>query len=80
MKIIEDTVWLELRCDACGVLFQAEPDDVTSRPNIDYEGDEVGRIPVVECPKCGKQHDIPSAKVTAKIRKIAETKHKKKDD
>ena len=80
MKIINDTIWWESVCVACGATCQAEPNDVTSRPNVDCDGDEVGRIPVVECGKCGKQHDVPDEKITEKIMKIARRKGRHTDE
>ncbi len=74
MKVIEEHVWHEFACIACKSVCQAEPEDVDSRPNIDCDGDEVGRIFIVQCGKCGKNHDLPSRKVTDKIRAIAKAK------
>lgn len=71
MKIIKDTIWWIFKCRACKAVCQAEPEDVTFRPNVDCDGDTVGYICVVECGKCGKPRDVPSSKVTDKIRKIA---------
>lgn len=67
MKIIQDKVWWEFVCTACGVTLQAEPDDVKPRPIYD-SGDLVGTFPMVECPKCGKIHDIPDNLVTQRLR------------
>ena len=52
MKILEDTVWWVFTCTACGAKCEAEPADVTDRPSVDCDGDEVGRVVVVECGKC----------------------------
>jgi hypothetical protein len=74
MKVTEEKVWWEFTCKTCGSKCEAEPNDVTSRPTTDCDGDVVDYICVVECGKCGKQHDVPSRKVTAKIEKIAADK------
>lgn len=74
MKVVTEKVWWEFKCKACGSKCQAEPEDVTSRPNTDCEGDTVGHICVVECGKCGKQHDVPARKVTNKIKEIVASK------
>ena len=67
MKVISAPVWWEFTCKACSAVCQAEPADVTKRPNIDCDGDVVGQIPVIECGRCGKQHDVPSAKKTNNV-------------
>ena len=77
MKVLEAPVWWEFTCQACGALCQAEPKDVVSRPNIDYEGDTIGHICVVECGRCGKQRDVPKKLLTEKIEKIAARKRRK---
>lgn len=76
MKVVDEKVWWQFVCKACGSTCQAEPDDVTSRPNIDYEGDTVGYICVVECGKCGKRHDVPAKKITERIEAIARNKRR----
>lgn len=77
MKVIDEKIWWEFVCRACGSTCQAEPEDVTSRPNTDCDGDVVGHICVVECGKCGAQHDVPTRKVTEKIEGIAARKRKR---
>lgn len=74
MKVLKEEIWWKFTCTACKSLCQAEPEDVTSRPNVDCDGDTVGHICVVECGKCGKEHDVPRNKVTGKIEKIAADK------
>ena len=77
MKVIKDKVWWVFTCKACGVKCQAEPTDVTDRPNLDHEGDEIGRIVVVECGKCGKERDVPARLLTHKLEVIARDKRNK---
>ena len=67
MKVISAPVWWEFTCKKCSAVCQAEPADVTKRPNIDCDGDVVGQIPVVECGRCGAQHDVPATKRTPRI-------------
>lgn len=74
MKIIDEKPWWMFTCEACGTKCEAEPNDVTSRPNVDCDGDVVGYICVVECGKCGKEHDVPEKMVTEKIKNIAKSK------
>lgn len=74
MKVVVEKIWWEFPCKSCGSKCQAEPEDVSSRPNIDCDGDAVGSIPIVECGKCGKEHDVPQAKITPKIEGIAAQK------
>ena len=76
MKVISAPVWWEFTCKACAAVCQAEPADVTTRPNIDCDGDVVGHIPVVECGRCGSQHDVPRAKRTPNKRKRKKFKAK----
>ncbi len=76
MKIIKDTIWWKFTCRVCKAKLQAEPDDVTGRPNIDSDGDKVGVIPVVACEKCGAIRDVPDRKITPLIRQIAIRKYR----
>ncbi len=76
MKILNEKVWWEFVCLCCGSTCQAEPSDVTGRPSVDSDGDTVGYICVVECGKCGKEHDVPFKKVTAKVERIAKDKRR----
>ena len=77
MKVTQAPIWWEFVCGACGAHCQAEPEDVVSRPSVDCDGDVVGRICVVECGRCGKQHDVPVYLLTQKIEKIAKGKRSK---
>lgn len=77
MKVKANTVWWAFTCRVCGAECEAEPTDVTDRPNIDIDGDTVGYICVVECGRCGKEHDVPHDKVTAKIEGIAANKRRR---
>ena len=74
MKILKKEIWWIFDCKSCKSKCQADPKDVTSRENIDREGDCVGHICVVECGVCGAQHDVPEEKLTPKIEKIAAKK------
>lgn len=76
MEVLEEKVWWEFTCRACSSRCRAEPSDVTSRPNIDCDGDTVGRICVVECGRCGKERDVPFRKVTKRIEEIATSKRR----
>lgn len=78
MKVLEQPIWLQFTCEACGAVCEAEPEDVTYRPNVDHEGDVVGHICVVECGRCGKEHDVPGKLVTQKIRDIASDKRRRR--
>jgi uncharacterized Zn finger protein len=80
MKVINDKIWWEFVCTACGVTCQAEPEDVSVRGNFDCDGDRVGWIEVVECGKCGKPHDVPHNLVTPKITRIAVSKRPKSNN
>lgn len=78
MKVIKEEVWWQFTCSVCKSVCQAEPNDADSRPNIDHEGDEIGRIYTVKCGKCGKDMDIPHDKITGKIEQIAQRKLKRR--
>lgn len=78
MKVVEEKVWFEFTCKACGSKCQAEPNDITARDNVDCDGDVVGDICVVECGKCGKERDVPFRKVTRKIEEIAASKRRRR--
>ena len=78
MKVVNDTVWWEFKCVACNVTCQAEPDDVTYRDLADDDkSDHLGIVCVVECGKCGKEHDVPAEKLTKKIEDIAIKKYQR---
>ncbi|MDP3769748.1 MAG: hypothetical protein U1A25_02555 [Candidatus Sungbacteria bacterium] len=74
MKMVEEGIWFEFVCPSCKSKYQAEPQDATTRPNYDRDGDCVGHIYVVTCGKCGQYIDLPSRKITEKIRQIADNK------
>ena len=76
MKIIDKKVWWEFVCETCGSTCQADPEDVTSRPQLDHDSDEVGLIPTVECGACGKSHDVPAEKITGKVEGIIRNKRR----
>lgn len=78
MKVVEAPIWWQFECRSCHAKCEAEPKDVTGRANIDSDGDVVGVIPVVECGRCGKEHDVPDALLTEKIETIAEKKYKRR--
>lgn len=79
MKIVNDTIWWEFECVACHVTCQAEIDDVTyrDRKSNDFKSDHLGLVCVVECGKCGKEHDVPAEKMTKKIERIAIDKYQR---
>ena len=77
MKILNDKVWWEFVCTACGVTCQAEPGDIKPR-DIVSDGDPVGTYPMVECGKCGMPHDVPDNLVTPRLRRIADEMDRKK--
>jgi transcription elongation factor Elf1 len=79
MKILVQKVWWIFTCKVCKSKCQAEPGDVTARPNTDSEGDVVGYIPVVACGHCGKERDVPANKLTPKIKSIATEKGRHPD-
>jgi len=76
MKIVNEKPWWEFECEACGASCQAEPSDVLPRDILD-EGDVVGVYPMVECGKCGKQHDVPEKMYTPRLQKLADEINKK---
>ena len=80
MKVLDAPVWWDFVCVACGAHCQAEPTDVTSRSNMDCDGNKIGRISVVECGRGGKQHDVPDNLVTEKIERIAARKRRRGED
>ena len=75
MKIIEEKVWWTFTCFCCKSVCEADPTDAVLFAKLDYEGDKYYGY-AVECGKCGKEHEIPSAKLTDKIKLIANSKKK----
>lgn len=71
MKVVKEKIWWEFTCRACGSECEAEPNDVTGHANLDCDLDVFSYTPVVECGKCGKEHRVPTKKITEKIQNIA---------
>lgn len=77
MKITKTTVWWKFTCRICKAKIEAEPEDVTGRPNIDSDGDTVGTIPIVACGNCGAERDVPFRLRTPKIESLADSRCRK---
>ena len=78
MRVISAPTWWSFKCKACSAEIEAEPEDVSGRPQIDCDGDCLGYFPCVSCGRCGKEHDVPSSLLTPKIYDLATTNKRKR--